>query len=133
MDLLFKSNSDEKNIKETDTSVKMSKYILPLLVYIPIIIFLIILGSFFGMKIYKFIIAGGGISKLIEKNVYKIFNLKDNISQFIKKTVDTFWPDKNSIIEGEKSYKHIRLDSILVFSGSLFILVMIIIYNYDYD
>ena len=132
MDLLFKSNSDEKNIKETDTSVKMSKYILPLLVYIPIIIFLIILGSFFGMKIYKFIIAGGGISKLIEKNVYKIFNLKDNISQFIKKTVDTFWPDKNSIIEGEKSYKHIRLDSILVFSGSLFILVMIIIYNYDY-
>jgi hypothetical protein len=131
MDLLFKSNSEEKK-KEIDPSIKIGKYILPLLVYIPITIFLIIIGSFFGVKIYKFIAQGGGIAKFFERSIYKIFSFKDNLNMFIQKTVDKFWPDKNSLIDGGKSYKHVRLDSALIFSGSLFILVMIVIYNYDY-
>ena len=129
MDLLFKSNSKENN---KNPAVKVNKYILPVLVYIPIIIFLTIIGSFFGVKIYKYITDGEGIAKFLEKNIEKVFNMKDSINSFIKKTVETFWPDENAIIEGPKTYKHIRLDNILIFTGSLFILVMIVLYNYDY-
>ena len=130
MDFLF--NSDEKKEKESDTSVKIAKIILPVLVYIPITIFLVIVGGFFGIKIYRKIVEGGGISKFIETNLQKIFGIKDAISKFIIATVNKFWPDKDTIIKDGKSYKHIRLDSALVFTGSLFILTMIIIYNYDY-
>ena len=87
MDLLFKSNSEEKK-KEIDPSIKIGKYILPLLVYIPITIFLIIIGSFFGVKIYKFIAQGGGIAKFFERSIYKIFSFKDNLNMFIQK----YWP-----------------------------------------
>ena len=83
MDLLFNSKSEEK--KETDPSIKIGKQILPLLVYIPITIFLVIIGSFFGVKIYKFIAQGGGIANFFEKSIYKIFSLKDNLNLFIKK------------------------------------------------
>lgn len=124
--------NSEKKEEESDTSVKIAKVILPVLVYIPITIFLVIVGGFFGIKIYRKIVEGGGISKFIETNLQKIFGIKDAISKFIIATVNKFWPDKDTIIKDEKSYKHVRLDSALVFTGSLFILTMIIIYNYDY-
>jgi hypothetical protein len=132
MDFLFNSDEKKEKEKEADTSVKIAKYILPILVYIPITIFVVIIGGFFGIKIYKYIVEGGGISKFIEKNIAKIFGIKDSVNKFIIKTVNTFWPDKDTIIESEKTYKHVRLDSALVLTGSLFILTMIILYNYDY-
>ena len=48
-------SSREKN-DESDTTIKIAKIVLPLLVYIPITIFVVILGFFFGVKIYKYII-----------------------------------------------------------------------------
>ena len=136
MDFLFNSkeeNEKEKQQeKETDKSLEIAKFVLPVLVYIPIIIFLTLMGSFFGVKIYKYISNGGGIAAFMESNIEKIFSIKDGINKFIVKTVNTFWPDKDTIVEGAKSWKHVRLDSALVLTGSLFILTMIIIYNYDY-
>ena len=115
---------------ETDTSVKIAKIILPVLVYIPITIFVVIVGGFFGVKIFKYISDGGGISKFIEKNIQKIFGIKDSINKFMIKVVNKFWPDKDTLIQSEKTWKHVRLDSALVFSGALFILTMIVLYNY---
>ena len=136
MDFLFNSkeeNEKEKQQeKETDKSLEIAKFVLPVLVYIPIIIFLTLMGSFFGVKIYKYISNGGGIAAFMESNIQKIFGIKHGINKFIVKTVNTFWPDKDTIVEGAKSWKHVRLDSALVLTGSLFILTMIIIYNYDY-
>ena len=119
--------------EETDTSVKIAKVVLPLLVYLPITLFLLLMGSMFGVRIYKYIVDGGGIANLIEKNIKKIFGIKDAISKFIIKMTDKFWPDENTIIKEEnKTWKHVRLDSALVFTGGFFILTMIVIYNYDY-
>ena len=42
--------------EETDTSVKIAKFVLPLLVYLPITLFLLLLGSMFGVRIYKYIV-----------------------------------------------------------------------------
>ena len=132
MDLFFNSDEKKDKDKEKDTSVKIANIILPILVYIPITIFVVLMGGFFGVKIYKYISKNGGISKFIEENIQKIFGIKDAINKFIIKTVNTFWPDKDTIMESEKTYKHVRLDSALVLTGSLFILTMIILYNYDY-
>ena len=150
MDFLFNSkeeNEKEKQQeKETDKSLEIAKFVLPVLVYIPIIIFLTLMGSFFGVRIYKYITlpedkgGSGGIAAFMESNIQKIFEIKPSINKFIVKTVNTFWPDKDTITaieeaggtEGAKSWKHVRLDSALVLTGSLFILTMIIIYNYDY-
>ena len=85
--------------EETDTSVKIAKVVLPLLVYLPITLFLLLMGSMFGVRIYKYIVDGGGIANLIEKNIKKIFGIKDAISKFIIKMTDKFWPDENTIIK----------------------------------
>jgi len=136
MDFLFNSKEENENEKqrekESDKSLEIAKFVLPVLVYIPIIIFLTLMGSFFGVKIYKYISNGDGIAAFMESNIQKIFTIKVSINKFIVKTVNTFWPDKDTILEGAKSWKHVRLDSALVLTGSLFILTMIIIYNYDY-
>lgn len=132
MDLFFNSDEKKDKDKEKDTSVKIANIILPILVYIPITIFVVLMGGFFGVKIYKYISKNGGISTFIEENIQKIFEIKPSINKFIIKTVNTFWPDKETIMESEKTYKHVRLDSALVLTGSLFILTMIILYNYDY-
>ena len=62
--------------EETDTSVKIAKVVLPLLVYLPITLFLLLMGSMFGVRIYKYIVDGGGIANLIEKNIKKILALR---------------------------------------------------------
>jgi len=117
---------------ETDISVKMAGKILPIIVYLPITIFVVLMGSFFGVKIYTYMKESGGISAFLQKNIRKIFGIKDGINAFIKNTVNTFWPDKDTIDTGDKSWKHVRLDSAIILTGSLFLLTMIVLYNYDY-
>ena len=73
MDLFFNSDEKKDKDKEKDTSVKIANIILPILVYIPITIFVVLMGGFFGVKIYKYISKNGGISKFIEENIQKIF------------------------------------------------------------
>ena len=108
----------------TDSSVEMAKYILPILVYIPIIIFFILFASFVGMKIRGLMNSPGGIIGYINGIFKQMFGVKDMISNFIK----TFWPDKDDP-SSSKGWKHIRIDTILIGLGGLFILIMLGSYN----
>lgn len=113
-------------MSETDPSVKMAKMALPAIVYIPIIVAIVLVVGFLGLKISQIANSPEGLSGYFNKvfSFFTGFKLKYN--EFI----DFIWPNENSNI-AEKTYKHRRIDTILIGLGGAFIFLMIILYNFD--
>ena len=113
---------------ETDSSVKIATYVLPIIVYFPIIVLLVLMIGFFGVKILRIMQTPEGLSGYFNAFFEKFFRVKNVLDKFVKK----LWPNANDESQGDKSWKHIRLDTILMFGGGAFIFLMFLLYNSDY-
>ena len=113
---------------ETDSSVKIANYVLPIIVYFPIIVLLVLMIGFFGVKILRIMQTPEGLSGYFNAFFNRFFRVKDVLNKFVKQ----FWPSANDEPQGDKSWKHIRLDTILMFGGGSFILLMFLLYNSNY-
>ena len=111
---------------ETDSSVKIANYVLPIIVYFPIIVILTLMIGYFGVKILRIMQTPQGLSGYFNAFFQKFFRVKDVL--FVKK----IWPNANDEPQGDKSWKHIRLDTILMFGGGAFIFLMFLLYNSNY-
>jgi hypothetical protein len=112
--------------EETDSSVKVAKFVLPVIVYFPIIVLMVLLIGFVGVKILRIMQTPEGIAGYFNASFQKLFAVKEVLNKFVK----TLWPGPNDPPEG-KSWKHVRLDTILLFGGGAFIIFMFLLYNSD--
>ena len=113
---------------ETDSSVKIANYVLPIIVYFPIIVLLVLMIGYFGVKILRIMQTPEGLAGYFNAYFQKLFGVKRILDNFVKK----IWPNANDDINGDKSWKHIRLDTILMFGGGAFIFLMFLLYNSNY-
>jgi hypothetical protein len=113
---------------ETDSSVKIANYVLPIIVYFPIIVLLVLMMGFFGVKILRIMQTPEGLAGYFNAFFEKFFKIKNVLNKFVKQ----FWPNATDEPQGDKSWKHIRLDTILMFGGGSFILLMFFLYNSNY-
>jgi len=111
---------------ETDSSVKIASTILPVIVYFPIIILLVLMIGFIGIKFLRIMQTPEGIAGYFNAFFQKFFRIKDVLHKF----VGVIWPGPTDPVQ-DKSWKHIRLDTILMFGGGSFIFIMILLYNTD--
>ena len=120
MDSLFKKKDTEP---EKDTSVAVAKYTMPVLVYIPIIVAVIIVSSFIGIKLIRIARTPEGLAGYFNGIFAYFFGIKQILNKFVAR----FWPEP----EQTPMWKHVRIDTILIGLGSAFILLMMFLYNYD--
>ena len=113
---------------EADSTVKIANYVLPVIVYFPIIVLLVLMIGFFGVKILRIMQTPEGLSGYFNAFFEKFFRIKNVLNKFVKQ----FWPNAMDEPRGDKSWKHIRLDTILMFGGGSFILLMFLLYNSSY-
>lgn len=113
------------NNVETDSSVKIAKIVLPTIVYFPILVLLILLIGFFGVKILRLIRSPEGLSGYVNDFFQKFFGIKHILNRFVRK----IWPEKGDISSDGKRFDQVRMDHILILLGSIFILTMILLYN----
>ena len=113
------------NNVETDSSVKIAKFVLPAIVYFPILVLLILFIGFFGVKILRLMRSPAGISGYVNDIFQKIFGIKHILNGFVKK----LWPEKGDISSDGKPFYQVRMNHILILLGSIFILTMILLYN----
>lgn len=109
-----------------DPSVKVAKMALPAIVYIPIIVAVLLVVGFLGIKLSQIANSPEGISGYFSKVFTFFTGIKVKFNEFI----DFIWPDKNSNIV-DKTYKHRQMDTILIGLGGAFIALMIVLYNFD--
>ena len=120
MSFLFKKKETEP---ERDTSVAIAKYTMPVLVYFPIIVAVLIVSSFIGLKLVRIARTPEGLAGYFNGIFAYFFGIKQILNKFIAR----FWPEPNET----PMWKHIRIDTILLGLGSTFILLMMFLYNYD--
>jgi len=113
---------------ETDSSVKIASYVLPVIVYFPIIVLLVLMIGYFGVKILRIMQTPEGLAGYFNSFFEKFFRIKSVLDKFVKQ----FWPNAMDEPRGDKSWKHIRLDTILMFGGGSFIMLMFLLYNSNY-
>lgn len=97
-----------------------------LLIYLPLSIILVIAFGYMGMKLAAIARTSQGISGYFNNFISKIFGIK----QSLNKVQNFFWPDTNEVRDG-RTGASIRADTILIALGSLYILLMIVLYNND--
>lgn len=113
-------------MSEQDSSVKVAKMALPFIVYIPIITAILLVAGFLGIKLSQIANSPGGLSGYFTKVFSFVTGIKLKFNEFI----NFIWPDENSNIV-EKTYKHRRMDTILIGLGATFIFLMMVLYNFD--
>lgn len=113
------------NNVETDSSVKIAKFVLPTIVYFPILVLLILFIGFFGIKILRLIRSPEGLSGYINDLFQKIFGIKHILNRFVRK----LWPEKGDVSSDGRRWDQIRIDHVLILLGSVFIIIMILLYN----
>ena len=100
-----------------------------ILLYLPLTIILALMIGYFGVKIVGVMRSETGMSGFFNSFIQKFFGIKN----FINKIVAFFWPDSNKIIENKIGLS-VRTDTVLIGLGSIYILLMIILYNdFMYD
>lgn len=97
-----------------------------ILLYLPLTLIVGLAIAYFGVKIIGIMRSETGMAGFFNSFVEKIFGIK----QFINKVVAFFWPEPDKVIE-KKFGISVRTDTVLIGLGSLYILLMIILYN-DY-
>ena len=96
-------------MSKEDPSVKVAKMALPVIVYIPIIVAIVLVVGFLGVKLSQIANSPGGIAGYFS-NVFSFFTgMKLKFNEF----VDFIWPDENSNV-ADKTYKHRQMDTILI-------------------
>ena len=120
MDFLFKKKDTEK---EKDTSVVVARYTMPILVYVPIIIAVVLVSSFLGIKLIRIARTPEGLAGYFNSIFAYFFGIKQVLNKFVAR----FWPEPSET----PMWKHIRIDSILIGLGTAFIVLMIFLYNFD--
>ena len=83
---------------EADPSIKIAKFVLPILVYIPITVVTAIFLLFFGTKFLKIIRTPGGVGNLFKPFMSVFFKFKN----ILKDLEEQFWPDEKTNLGNEK-------------------------------
>lgn len=105
----------------------IEKFSHSILIYLPLTIILVIAFGYMGIKLTAIARSESGISGYFNNFFGKIFGIKN----VLNKIQDFFWPDDDTMING-RTGKSIKIDSILIGLGAIYILLMIILYNDDF-
>lgn len=96
------------------------------LLYLPFTIIIVLVLGYGGLKLTAMSRSENGISGYFNNFIQKFFGIK----KILNKIQNIFWPEDNVIRDG-RTGKSIQIDTILIGLGSLYILLMIILYNTD--
>lgn len=102
----------------------IEKFSHSILIYLPLTIILVIAFGYMGMKLTAIARSEAGISGYFNNFFRKFFGVKD----ILNKIQALFWPEDDTMING-RTGKSIKMDTILIGLGAIYILLMIILYN----